>query len=219
MCNQPIVDLPVFLLTTARVLINRDFGVRPQTDSSGIGLPFASISVGILQPGVILPCRMAFAATVPHLFCTSCRKSVSVLALFEAYEIRGVWLCEHHVDQWSLRRFFPRGRGVNFPGERLTDEEGEWAVAFIQRMSSENPGSAVFMIQVMAASMCIQMARAAQKNNCPAWLKRSFRIGGFVLSPVMALWPAATLSVCLLVCCWRGPPWTEERLAVRRSCL
>lgn len=111
----------------------------------------------------------------------------------------GVWLCEHHVDQWSLLRFFPRGRGVNFPGERLTDEEGEWAVAFIQRMSSENPGSAVFMIQVMAASMCIQMARAAQKNNCPVWLKRSFRIGGFVLSPVMALWPAATLSVCLLV--------------------
>lgn len=51
------------------------------------------------------------------------------------------WLCEHHVDQWSLLRFFPRGRGVNFPGERLTDEEGEWAVAFIQRMSSENPAT------------------------------------------------------------------------------
>lgn len=49
------------------------------------------------------------------------------------------WLCEHHVDNWSLLRFFPQGRGANFPAERLTDEQGRWAVEFIQRMSDENP--------------------------------------------------------------------------------
>lgn len=57
----------------------------------------------------------------------------------------------------------------------------------------------LFALRLMTASLCLQRARQAQKDNCPAWLKRSFRIGGFVLSPVMALWPAATLTVCLMI--------------------
>ena len=61
------------------------------------------------------------------------------------------------------------------------------------------PSPAIFMVQVMAASVCIQTARAAHKDNCPTWLKRTFRIGGFVLSPVMAVYPTAALACCLLL--------------------
>lgn len=59
--------------------------------------------------------------------------------------------------------------------------------------------SALFAFRLMAASFCLQRARCVQKENCPTWLKRSFRIGGFVLSPAMALWPAVILTVCLMI--------------------
>lgn len=61
------------------------------------------------------------------------------------------------------------------------------------------PSPAILIVQVMAASVCIQAARAAQKDNCPTWLKRTFRIGGFVFSPVMAIYPSAVLACCLLL--------------------
>ena len=49
------------------------------------------------------------------------------------------WLCRHHVDNWSLLRFFPQGRGAGFPEECLTDKEGQWAVDFIRCMINGDP--------------------------------------------------------------------------------
>jgi MoaA/NifB/PqqE/SkfB family radical SAM enzyme len=33
------------------------------------------------------------------------------------------WLCNHGIAEWSLLRFFPSGRGVQFPWLALSDEE------------------------------------------------------------------------------------------------
>ncbi len=49
------------------------------------------------------------------------------------------WLCENGVDEWSLLRFYPSGRGAAFPDERLFPELECWAVHFIQRLDRENP--------------------------------------------------------------------------------
>lgn len=43
----------------------------------------------------------------------------------------------------------------------------------------------ILAIELIGSSYCIQLARARYKSTCPTWLKRSFRIGGFTLSPVM----------------------------------
>lgn len=58
---------------------------------------------------------------------------------------------------------------------------------------------ALFAVTVLLASLCIQAARAARKASCPTWLKRSFRIGGFLLSPLMAITPGPVTAACLLV--------------------
>lgn len=49
------------------------------------------------------------------------------------------WLCENGVDEWSLLRFYPSGRGAAFPDECLSSELEHWAVRFIQRLDRENP--------------------------------------------------------------------------------
>lgn len=49
------------------------------------------------------------------------------------------WVCEHGVDNWSLLRFYPVGRGSNFVGEVLTPELEAWAVSYIQQMDNANP--------------------------------------------------------------------------------
>lgn len=45
------------------------------------------------------------------------------------------WLCQNRVDNWSLLRFCPQGRGANFRHECLTEQEEQWAVRFIQKLS------------------------------------------------------------------------------------
>ena len=40
-------------------------------------------------------------------------------------------------------------------------------------------------VQLIFSSFCIQITRDKHKKNCPTWLKRSFRITGFALSPLM----------------------------------
>lgn len=59
---------------------------------------------------------------------------------------------------------------------------------------------------VMSASFCLNAARNNTKDDCPAWLKRTFRIGGFVLSPLMATSPWFSLAVCGVapMLSWRG---------------
>lgn len=46
----------------------------------------------------------------------------------------------------------------------------------------------VFASQLVITSYCIQAAREKNKKNCPTWLKRAFRIGGFAISPILVLY-------------------------------
>ena len=48
------------------------------------------------------------------------------------------WLCEHNVDNWSLLRFYPSGRGAKYPEQRLSAERECWAVQFIQSLDRQN---------------------------------------------------------------------------------
>lgn len=48
------------------------------------------------------------------------------------------WLCENHVDEWSLLRFYPSGRGADFPEECLNDEELLQVVHLIQTLDAQN---------------------------------------------------------------------------------
>ena len=51
----------------------------------------------------------------------------------------------------------------------------------------------------MLTSLCIQIVRAEHKENCPTWIKRTFRIGGFLFSPVMVFYgPAVMVIISIL---------------------
>lgn len=51
------------------------------------------------------------------------------------------WLCQNHVDEWSLLRFYPTGRGADYPEECLSDEELLKVVRELQRLDQENPSA------------------------------------------------------------------------------
>lgn len=52
-------------------------------------------------------------------------------------------------------------------------------------------------VQVALSSLCIQTMRTGRKSACPTWLKRTFRIAGFVLAPLMVLFPHAGMLLCI----------------------
>lgn len=52
------------------------------------------------------------------------------------------WLCQNEVDEWSLLRFYPSGRGVDFPEECLSDDELLDVVHKLQKMDKKNPSAA-----------------------------------------------------------------------------
>ena len=54
--------------------------------------------------------------------------------LRELYE----YLCSVGVDNWSLLKFYPSGRGAGYKREVLTPEEEAWAVDFICRLDAAN---------------------------------------------------------------------------------
>ena len=61
----------------------------------------------------------------------------------------------------------------------------------------DNP--AITAGQVVLSSLCIQAVRARQKGTCPTWLKRMFRIGGFLLAPLMVVYPGEMLFLCAAI--------------------
>lgn len=78
------------------------------------------------------------------------------------------------------------------------------------------PGKVPFIAAVSLSSLCIQAARSNRKADCPTWLKRTFRIGGFLLAPIMARLPGAVLTLCLLLpaaALWTCPPEQQARAA------
>lgn len=48
------------------------------------------------------------------------------------------YLCEAGVEQWSILKFYPSGRGANYASEVLTKAEEEWAVKFITALDDAN---------------------------------------------------------------------------------
>lgn len=55
----------------------------------------------------------------------------------------------------------------------------------------------VIAIQIALISYCIQDLRSKYKAKCPTWLKRSFRIGGFIVSPIMFI---ADSELSIILC-------------------
>lgn len=58
-------------------------------------------------------------------------------------------------------------------------------VCFLSIIYYIYPNFGILAIQLAFSSYCIQLVRVRHKSSCPAWLKRSFRIAGFALSPIM----------------------------------
>lgn len=48
------------------------------------------------------------------------------------------YLCKAGVDNWSLLKFYPSGRGANYKQEVLTEGEEAWAVSFITELDAAN---------------------------------------------------------------------------------
>lgn len=48
------------------------------------------------------------------------------------------YLCKAGVDDWSLLKFYPSGRGINYKNEVLTKDEEAWAVDFIKKLDKNN---------------------------------------------------------------------------------
>lgn len=49
------------------------------------------------------------------------------------------WACRNKVDNWSILRFFPSGRGSAFPQAAMSDDECRAYVKMIQKMTEELP--------------------------------------------------------------------------------
>ena len=81
----------------------------------------------------------------------------------------------------------------------------------------DNP--AITAGQVVLSSLCIQAVRARQKGTCPTWLKRMFRIGGFLLAPLMVVYPGEMLFLCAAIPfgaamgSWKGWDAAEENIS------
>lgn len=61
------------------------------------------------------------------------------------------------------------------------------------------PSLCLRALQIALSSLCIQTVRGEYKAACPTWLKRTFRIAGFVLAPLMVSFPHAGMLLCILL--------------------
>ena len=62
------------------------------------------------------------------------RQNCNEANLRELYQ----FLCENGVDDWSLLKFYPSGRGENYKHEVLSEEDETWAVRFIKGLDASN---------------------------------------------------------------------------------
>jgi len=44
------------------------------------------------------------------------------------------WLCDNGVDEWSILKFYPSGRGADFPQLALSDDENKRVVSYVRSM-------------------------------------------------------------------------------------
>ena len=51
-----------------------------------------------------------------------------------------VWMCENGIDEWSILKFFPSGRGEDHALLALSDEENSRMVSFIRSLEKQSSG-------------------------------------------------------------------------------
>ncbi|GHU70277.1 hypothetical protein FACS189450_04460 [Spirochaetia bacterium] len=51
------------------------------------------------------------------------------------------WICDTGIDNWSILKFFPSGRGVSYPELELSDEDCREIVARIRALDAGNPSA------------------------------------------------------------------------------
>ena len=86
------------------------------------------------------------ARAVPHLKTYGIRTGIQTVLTKSNCNHRNLtalyyWLCHNHVDEWSLLRFYPTGRGADYPEECLSNEELLEVVHELQRLDQENPST------------------------------------------------------------------------------
>lgn len=99
-------------------------------------------------PGHPYPLRpigysIAAANALPHLRKHGIRTGIQTVLAHSncnAQNLRNIYsyLCKAGVDNWSLLKFYPSGRGANYKQEVLTEEEEAWAVSFITELDASN---------------------------------------------------------------------------------
>lgn len=68
-----------------------------------------------------------------------------------------------------------------------------------------------FAAQLALTSYCIQLVRMRNKSSCATWLKRSFRVAGFALSPLMCFKDGQVIVLLSMILCVF--PLTKEILS------
>ena len=87
------------------------------------------------------------------------------------------------------------------PSRMMRDITFACLVLFLSFSYCIYPSFWILAVQLAFDSYCIQLVRMQHKSLCPTWLKRSFRIGGFALSPIMLLGGGQIiLSLSALIC-------------------
>ena len=64
-----------------------------------------------------------------------------------------------------------------------------------------HPSFWILAVQLALCSYCIQIVRLQNKSVCATWLKRSFRIAGFALSPIMCLKDGQAVILLSIMLC------------------
>lgn len=132
-------------ISTSGYRITREMAVRLSTITGEVELTMDTPPDVVYRLRPLAYARIA-AQAVPHLKACGIHTGIqTVLArsncnkgnLNALYR----WLCKNHVDEWSLLRFYPTGRGADYPEECLSDEELLQAVRELQRLDEENPSS------------------------------------------------------------------------------
>lgn len=66
---------------------------------------------------------------------------------------------------------------------------------------SWHPSLWIFAAQLALTSYCIQLVRSRNKSSCATWLKRSFRVAGFALSPLMCFNDGQVIILLSMILC------------------
>lgn len=86
------------------------------------------------------------ARAIPHLKACGIHTGIQTVLARSNYNRHNLtalygWLCRNQVNEWSLLRFYPTGRGADYLEECLSDEELLDVVNYLQRLDQKNPSA------------------------------------------------------------------------------